>query len=313
ASIALLLLSHLCLMRNEMAQARQFMQQATVVDPNPTSSNMPVNIAITRAKLQAALGNHEAAWSSIRAARALQAQRPSGGWRDQDLIAYEAMFRLPEGDWDEIERLLAEVGDDEHPVGLLVRAEMLLAQNQAAAAEELLQRFLDSYPNGIAAEPSLNARLLLTLALYEGHKLNQARQLLAEVIRSAAPERFIQPFLTHGRRLVPLLALLQHMETVTSEAEAFVNELLGLLGFTGSISELFSSDELQSMITAASITQRELEVLQLVRDGYSNRQIGLKLCIAPGTVKTHLAHIYGKLEVNNRVQAVSEARMLQLI
>ncbi|MCB0017601.1 MAG: hypothetical protein KDE09_07410, partial [Anaerolineales bacterium] len=174
ASIALLLLSHLCLMRNEMAQARQFMQQATVVDPNPTSSNMPVNIAITRAKLQAALGNHEAAWSSIRAARALQAQRPSGGWRDQDLIAYEAMFRLPEGDWDEIERLLAEVGDDEHPVGLLVRAEMLLAQNQAAAAEELLQRFLDSYPNGIAAEPSLNARLLLTLALYEGHKLNQA-------------------------------------------------------------------------------------------------------------------------------------------
>ena len=67
------------------------------------------------------------------------------------------------------------------------------------------------------------------------------------------------------------------------------------------------------MITAASITQRELEVLQLVRDGYSNRQIGLKLCIAPGTVKTHLAHIYGKLEVNNRVQAVSEARMLQLI
>jgi hypothetical protein len=46
ASIALITLSHIYRLRNELAEAFQLVQRATAVDPNPTSSNMPVNIAI---------------------------------------------------------------------------------------------------------------------------------------------------------------------------------------------------------------------------------------------------------------------------
>ena len=68
---------------------------------------------------------------------------------------------------------------------------------------------------------------------------------------------------------------------------------------------------------AASLTEglsdRELEVLGLVAMGLSNAEASRKLFIAPSTVKKHLEHIYGKLGVNRRTQAVARARTLGLI
>lgn len=314
ASIVLTLLSQICLARNELTQASQLLQRATAVDPNPTSSNMPINIAIARAKLQSMLGNHEAARSTIQAARDLQAQRPSSVWRDQDLAAYEAGFCVRQGYCAEAERLLTEVAAEEnHALSKLVRAEMLLRQEQAAAAEAILTDFVAQHPCGFPNEPSLGARVLLALTLFEQHKMYQARQVLAEAIRLAAPERFIRPFLNHDLQLVPLLALLLHTETLTAESQRFIREILQLLGHTDEAANLLPEEKLKSLATAASITEREQEVLQSVSDGLSNREIGIQLCISPGTVKTHLANIYEKLDVHCRIQAVAEARMLKLI
>ncbi len=314
ASIALIILSRICLVRNELTQAFQLLQRATAVDPNPTSSNMPVNIAIVRAKLQSALGNHEAARATIQAARVLQMQRPSGVWRDQDLAAYEARFCVRQGNWAEAEQLLNEAEKEEgHAMSELVRAEILMLQKQTAAAEALLTRFIEQYPVGFPNEPSMDARVLLSLALFEQHKMNQARQALAETIRLAAPERFIRPFLTHGSQLVPLLTLVLHTENLSAESQEFIREILRLLGQVDNDPTLLPEDNLKSLATAASITGREQDVLRLIRDGLSNREIADELCISPGTVKTHLANIYGKLEVNSRVQAVAEAQMLKLL
>ena len=59
--------------------------------------------------------------------------------------------------------------------------------------------------------------------------------------------------------------------------------------------------------------QRELEVLGLVASGRSNREIARDLFVAEGTVKAHTANIYRKLEARNRAEAVSRARILQLL
>ena len=91
ASIPLSILSQVCLARNELAQAHQLLDRALAVDPNPTSSNMPLTIAIIRARIQSAEGHHDEAQATLQAARTLQAVRPSGAWRDQDLAAYEAV------------------------------------------------------------------------------------------------------------------------------------------------------------------------------------------------------------------------------
>ncbi|WP_297006968.1 response regulator transcription factor [uncultured Corynebacterium sp.] len=59
---------------------------------------------------------------------------------------------------------------------------------------------------------------------------------------------------------------------------------------------------------ANALTSRELEVLQLVADGRSNREIGAALFLSEATVKSHLVHINTKLGVRSRTSAVAAAR-----
>jgi DNA-binding NarL/FixJ family response regulator len=61
------------------------------------------------------------------------------------------------------------------------------------------------------------------------------------------------------------------------------------------------------------LTDRELEVLRLVADGNSNQDIARKLVITLATVKTHINHIFSKLESESRVQVVARARALGLL
>ena len=75
-----------------------------------------------------------------------------------------------------------------------------------------------------------------------------------------------------------------------------------------------------SMVPAAQMEQlveplseRELEVLAGIAQGYSNREIASQLFIAEGTVKNHVTHILGKLGVRDRTQAALKARELGLL
>jgi DNA-binding NarL/FixJ family response regulator len=61
------------------------------------------------------------------------------------------------------------------------------------------------------------------------------------------------------------------------------------------------------------LTERELEVLQLVGRGATNREIARSLMIAIGTVKNHLTSVYDKLTVSNRTEAALKAREMGLI
>ena len=55
---------------------------------------------------------------------------------------------------------------------------------------------------------------------------------------------------------------------------------------------------------AAPLSRREMEVLQLIRDGYINKEIAHRLCLTEQTVKSHVTSILRKLDVNDRTQAV---------
>jgi DNA-binding NarL/FixJ family response regulator len=55
------------------------------------------------------------------------------------------------------------------------------------------------------------------------------------------------------------------------------------------------------------LSQRELEILELVARGTTNGEVASRLYISGATVKTHLLHIYAKLGVNDRAAAVAEA------
>jgi DNA-binding CsgD family transcriptional regulator len=61
------------------------------------------------------------------------------------------------------------------------------------------------------------------------------------------------------------------------------------------------------------ISARELEVLELLAAGRSNKEIAGRLDVSPNTVKTHLAKLYEKLEVKRRTEAILRARELGMI
>jgi len=61
------------------------------------------------------------------------------------------------------------------------------------------------------------------------------------------------------------------------------------------------------------LSEREMEVLQMLAEGRGNREIGERLFISENTVKAHLRSVNAKLEAGNRTQAVSNARRLGLL
>lgn len=69
----------------------------------------------------------------------------------------------------------------------------------------------------------------------------------------------------------------------------------------------------QAAIASLSLTPRECEILDLLASGQSNKELARTLGVSPNTVKTHLANLFAKLEVDRRVKAIEKARFLSLI
>ncbi len=66
-------------------------------------------------------------------------------------------------------------------------------------------------------------------------------------------------------------------------------------------------------IKKLGLSRREIEVLQLMADGFSNNEIAEKLFVSENTVKTHSSRLFEKLDVKRRTQAVEKAKRLTII
>jgi DNA-binding CsgD family transcriptional regulator len=69
----------------------------------------------------------------------------------------------------------------------------------------------------------------------------------------------------------------------------------------------------EAAIRSLGLTPRECQILEQLASGRSNKELARALDISPNTVKTHIARLYAKLEVRNRIEAIEKARWLALI
>jgi DNA-binding NarL/FixJ family response regulator len=99
--------------------------------------------------------------------------------------------------------------------------------------------------------------------------------------------------------------LVRSLETVASGEVAFSRDLTNRLLLQ--LSNGVESSPPPRSRSRGDLSERELEILRLVTHGASNRQIANQLCLSENTVRTHLAHIFEKLGIDNRVQAVAYA------
>lgn len=130
----------------------------------------------------------------------------------------------------------------------------------------------------------------------------------------------------YGIALALLVFLLEYFEYryIVREYPTEIFVLFLAILFTGigiwagrmlTTSKIYSTDfqRNENAIEYLQISDRELEVLELVAKGYSNKEIANNLFVSVNTVKTHLQKVYEKLEVNRRTQAVEKAKGLKII
>ena len=133
--------------------------------------------------------------------------------------------------------------------------------------------------------------------------IQKALNSLERALEIGRPEEYQRVFLDEGASMVELL---RHAGSKGIESHYVSTILAGVR----QVSSMTDYDD-QPLIDPLS--ERELELLQLLADGLSNREIAEHLIIAVGTVKAHTVSIYRKLNVNSRMQAVARARELNLL
>lgn len=297
-----------CYYRNELAAAMEAVVAGLAAARHSHNALHEVWGNILLIHLQQARGENQAAEET--ANRVWQAIEPLG---DPFMVRWAAIrlarFWLMSG---RVERALAVLqANQRQPSALAILSELenlavaraLLAQNRPAEALAMLETLLHAARTAGRGEPMLEILLLRVQAFA---RLNDSTAALAGVqqaVALAAPERFVRPFVDEGPYFASLLP------QVRAAAPAFVDEVLNVF-----VAGPQPPETAQTLVPALvePLSEREMEILRLVSQGFSNVEIARSLFITPGTTKWHLTNIYAKLGVTSRTQAVHRGQELGL-
>ncbi len=190
----------------------------------------------------------------------------------------------------------------------LSQARVGMAQGDISATLATLAAFRQQAETKGWADARLQAMILQAVALQADGEEKAAVQLMGEALALAEPGGFVRLFIDEGQPMAQLLA----KAVVYGLAPDYVATLLAACAAESSR----HGDGVALAVApplVESLSDRELEVLQLIAQGLSNREIGEQLFLALDTVKGHNRRIFDKLEVQRRTEAVARARELGLL
>lgn len=187
---------------------------------------------------------------------------------------------------------------------------LLIAKGELQAAEQLIgELYRRAELKDMQRLVIMNLIHLAILSEARG-KLLEAGQFLEKAFDLAEPEGYVQIFLDEKQALSGLILSAAR----TGHHIHFAQELAGYLVFPeGNQDSLRKIPETLSSDHSMDLSQREVEVLRLLAEGLSNKEIAQQLYISLRTVKYHITNIFTKLNVENRTQAVSRARLIKIL
>jgi LuxR family maltose regulon positive regulatory protein len=190
-------------------------------------------------------------------------------------------------------------------------ARVLLAKNQPTAA---LQRLEPARQRATAGQRWGHVIEICLLQALVHQKLDEEAQALAalsEAVRLGEPEGYIRSFVEEGEAMEALLYRLRK-RCAKQGPIPYLDTLLTAFQQESKAHQL-AEESSKPQHLPEPLSERERQVLQLLAQGTSNQEIAQQLVIAYDTVKRHVSHIFSKLGVTNRVQAVKQARDLGLL
>jgi LuxR family maltose regulon positive regulatory protein len=192
-------------------------------------------------------------------------------------------------------------------------ARLLIAREDHKEALQMLNHLRETAE---AADQRGSVVEILTsqaLVLRAKDEKNRAIDVMGRALALAEPEGYVRTFVDKGPPMAELLSEVLEaqqrgrLDSLRRVPAHYLRKLLAALE-RDAPNPTPPSTELPE-----ALSERELEVLQLIASGKSNRRIASELFVSVGTVKTHVNNLYRKLDSHSRTQAVARARELKLL
>jgi LuxR family maltose regulon positive regulatory protein len=238
------------------------------------------------------------------------------GWALHQLSAWHVRIWLAQGKTEVAAQWMMERNFDpmgeftyQEEVELIALLRILIAQEKLDLADKLLLRLLAAAEVRGSTDKVIEILILHSLVHQAGGDTKRAMIAMGKALSLAEPEGFIRIFVDEGSPVARLL-----YEAISREmASDYVQQLLAAFPTDEDQPEKPPTRQTPDGEWVEPLSDREVDVLQLMAEGLTNREIGIRLYLSTNTVKAHTRNIYGKLGVNNRTQAAAKARALGLL
>jgi LuxR family maltose regulon positive regulatory protein len=321
AGLLYVVLGELAYEANDLEGAHQYLQTGLELGQQSATTLVILYSLEALAQVQYAMGYGQEALATIQEAQTLAAQAGEFEWRGAG-AAIEAHLRLRRGDMQAARRWAESIGlpladslDQTRKYEYTNYVRILLALERTSEAQNLLARL-----ERVAQEDGRHRHLLtihIQQALVEHMLRNKTKALeyLERALHLAAPEGYVRAFLDDDPAVAELLVEAKHV------APRFVDKLLaafsvreyGSMGETPPHSHTLIPPHSDIPALIEVLSDRELEVLHLLATDLSAPEIAEELFVAVSTVRSHIKHIYGKLDAHGRYEAVERAKTLGLL
>lgn len=158
---------------------------------------------------------------------------------------------------------------------------------------------------------ALDIQILQAIILRCTNKQEQAVLKLEEALQFAEPDHYIRVFVDKGRAVAELLTEYISLRQKGNIRDKYIPSLSYVRRILSCYGDGAVPPFVAEMLLETLLTKRELEIFRCLEEGLDNFAITKALGIGMGTVKTHINHIYAKLHVTNRLEAIKQGKKMQ--
>jgi len=314
AGILHMAMSEVLAEQNDLDAAREHLARAYELGKWSGRLDAVRNAVYTTMRLGLAQGDLEESLAAVEKALSALGSVPSPLARSE-LLSLKARMLVRQGSLaeaahnaEEAARLAGEERGQTAEMAHLAAARVMAARVEPQEAADKLKQSIVCAQEGARHGTALELHILRSLACVRHNNIPEALKEVQQALALAESGGFVRIFLDEGQTMHKILnSWLVHAGE--SSLRTFAEDLLSQ--FEATQQEGGPSRATTGLVEP--ISPRELEILQLMAQGRTNKEIAARLVISPGTVKAHTSSIYRKLDAANRTEAVARARQLGIL